>query len=602
MQKRTTSLRRIALIIGITFVAVQIVLLCAYLFFAESVQRSIRDSVIQYVRTQAQTAVADTNRQLAIDIGNIDYTYLTGILEISGIGLHYSDTSRGYERSLRLSVPSVKVSGLTLWDLADGNGISIGTITIDQPQLVIKGLSGDTQDSNAIASAAESDTAMVQLPRIPNIDSILHDAFANAFPAFVQPLHIDRVEVLNLGVQAKDDNPTTLFGGDLSGASVSFGPVQVIPGERPERRPFGDLAIDIDSWQRDYTSGKAVRTYGFRVRVNDNDSSLTIDSLRLRSPLAYEYAVKHARFSYRSKELGLGWFSIAPSLSDAAFFARQHYRGDRFRIAGGPITLRDIDFDALARREALHVSVLDVQSLQFNLITNVALPKNPRSPRPKMLNEIAQSIPFTLAIDTVRVSKGSIVYGERWPRSSTPATLRWDNLSILATECKNRTENSGNPLQISVKGLFMKHAPLQATFTIPLMSPTYQMRASGTVGRFDATTLNSFLPISDDMKIRSGISSKTTFSFAITGRRCKGVMNLYYTNLKVDKVNATTKKEGNIFDAVISLVANWFVLRSHNDGSSFQQGPINYEIPAGSSFMETIWLPIRAGLLTSALR
>lgn len=602
MQMRSRPWKRIAVIIGIAVVAVQVLLFCVYLMFADSIQNSIRTSAIQYIRTQAQSAVSDSSKKLVVDVGSIDYTYITGTLEIGSIRVEYSDNSSGRERALRLAVPSIDVSGLSIWDLLNGDGISIGTIMVDQPRLSIKGISGDTPDTVATVDVDGSDSAIVQLPRIPNIDSILHNVFVHAFPEFVQPLIVEQVAVSNLHVQALDNNPTTLFGGNLSGASITFGPIRVIPGVRPVGRPFGDLAIDIDKWQRDYTSGKAVRTHGFHIRVNNNDSSLVVDSLLLRSPLEYDYVVKGVRFSYRSKELGIGWFSIAPSQSDAAFFAKQKYRGDRFRVSAGPVVLRDIDFDALARREALHVTTVDVQSLDFNLISNVALPKNPRAPRPKMLNEIAQAIPFTLAIDTVRVRNGSIVYGERWPRSAVPALLRWDKLSLLATHCMNKTENSAEPLRISVKGLFMKHAPLQATFTIPLMSATYQLRASGSVGKFDATTLNSFLPISDNMKIRSGLSGSTTFNFAITGRKCKGDMNLRYTNLKVDKVHAITKEKGNIFDAVISLVANWFVLRSHNDGADFQSGPIEYTLPMGCSFMETIWLPIRAGLLTSASR
>ncbi len=602
MQTRTTSWKRIAAIIGVAVIATQLVLLCVYLIFAESIQRSIRENAIHYIRSQAQSAVSDSSTRLTVDVGNIDYTYLTGKLEIDSIHVHYYNNADGRERALRLAVPSIDVTGVTLWDLLNGEGISIGTISIVKPELALKGISGDTHDSTATPSVNHTDSAIVQLPRIPNIDSILHNLFVNAFPAFVQPLIVDQVEVLNMNVLALDDNPTTLFGGNLTGASIRFGPVKVIPGERPGGRPFGDLAIDIDNWKRDYTNGKAVRTHGFRVRVSDSDSSLVVDSLLLRSPHEYDYIVKGVRFSYRSKDLGISSVSIAPSRSDAAFFARQRYRGDLFRISAGPVLFHDIDFNALARREALHVTTLDVQSLDFSLISNVALPKNPRTTRPKMLNEIAQAIPFTLAIDTLRVSKGTITYGEQWPRSAVPAKLHWDNLSLLATNCRNKSENTGEPLRISVKGLFMRHAPLQATFTIPLMSATYQLRASGTVGKFDATTLNSFLPISDNMKIRSGASGSTTFNFGISGRTCKGMMNLRYTNLKVDKVNARTKKEGNVFDAMISLVANWFVLRTNNDGEDFQPGPIVYTLPQGCTFMETIWLPIRAGLLESATR
>ncbi|MBM4177713.1 MAG: hypothetical protein FJ211_00045 [Ignavibacteria bacterium] len=602
MQTRTTSWKRIAAFICIAVIAMQLALLCVYLIFANSIQSSIRSTVVRYIETQANAADIGRGSTLRVDIGDIDYTYLTGLLSIREIRVTYRDTTEHRDQHLRASIPSISVSGLTLWDLLDGDGLSLGTLIISNPTITLNGISGDTPQAGTDSTASKQDTAIVELPRIPNVDSLLHDVFLSAFPSYVQPLRIDKVELVALEVTATDDNPTTLFGGNLRGVSVRFGPVRVIPGERPQGRPFGNLAIDIDSWRRDYISGKAVRTHGFHVRVSDSDSSLVVDSLLLRSPLEYDYVVKGIRFSYRSKELGISRFSIAPSMDDAAFFARQRYRGDRFRISAGPVVLRNIDFDALARGEALHVSTLDVQSLDFNLVSNVALPKHPRAARPKMLNQIVQAIPFAVSIDTIKVSNGAITYGERWTRSAVPAKLHWNKLSIVATNCRNRSENTAEPLVIKVKGLFMNHAPLEATFTIPLMSVTYQLKATGSVGKFDATTLNSFLPISDNMRIRSGLARVTTFSFTINGRTCNGMMNLRYTNLNVGKVNATTKKEGNIFDAVVSLVANWFVLRTNNDGSDFQPGPIVYTLPSNCTFMETIWLPIRDGLLESASR
>jgi hypothetical protein len=317
-------------------------------------------------------------------------------------------------------------------------------------------------------------------------------------------------------------------------------------------------------------------------------------------PDGYTYEARGVNFSYRTQILTMRSFMLGPTLRDDAFFAAQRYNGDRFRIRGGPITLRAIDFAALSRQEALHVEMLDVDRLSIDILSNKRLRNDPKQARPKMLNELAQAIPFVVAIDSIRIGNAGLVYGERWPHSATPATLRWSKIRVLATHLMNRTENTGTPFRITASGSFMNGAPMSATFTIPLMSRSYELIAQGSLGALDVTQLNSFLPVAENIRIRSGRATSATFAFVVRGRTCTGTVRPRYTGLKIDKLDAKTKESGGILNSLISFVANTFVLRTNNDGESYRDGTIAYTLPSDAAIMQTIWFPVRAGLGNAA--
>jgi hypothetical protein len=120
------------------------------------------------------------------------------------------------------------------------------------------------------------------------------------------------------------------------------------------------------------------------------------------------------------------------------------------------------------------------------------------------------------------------------------------------------------------------------------------------LGALDVTQLNSFLPVAENIRIRSGKATSAAFSFVVRGRTCTGTVRPRYTGLKIDKLDAKTKESGGILNSLISFVANTFVLRSNNDGESYRDGTIAYTLPSDAAIMQTIWFPVRAGLGNAA--
>lgn len=589
------SWKRVALITIAVIVGIQALGFAVYLYFANTINENIRAAIVEYIRSRARVeASTATQGKLTIDIGDIDYTYVTGSLEIDDLAVVYRDSTLDSGSITTINVPSIAISGITPWDILDAGGMSFGAIRISSPRVALREWQNDT--TRVDTPEAPPDSSLVRLPNIPNVDSVLRGLFIASIPAYVQPLTIDEVIVEDIRISNATTDHHDAYSGELSGMTIRFGPIHVDASDETPKRPLGDLAISVASWKRTLANGGHVQTHGLRMAVNDRDSSLAVDSVAYMRPDGYTYEARGVNFSYRTQILTFSAIALGPTQRDDAFFAAQRYNGDRFRISGGPITLRAIDFAALSRREALHVEMLDVERLSIDILSNKRLRNEPTRTRPKMLNEIAQAIPFVVAIDSIRIRNASLVYGERWPHSSTPATLRWNKLRVLATHCMNRTENSSTPFRIAASGSFMNGAPMSATFTIPLMSKSYELIAEGSLGAMDVTQLNSFLPVAENIKIRSGKATSATFAFVVRGRTCTGVVRPRYTGLKIDKLDAKTKESGGILNSLISFVANTFVLRTTNDGDSYREGKIAYTLPADAAIMQTIWFPVRAGL------
>ncbi len=560
-----------------------------YWLLADSVNKTIRESVLTYVRSRVtETALAESGGRLDVTLGDISYTYLTGQLEVRDVSVLYRDTTEESGNTITVAVPLVNVGGLFLWDILNGGGVSLGMISVTGARVTHKTWG---------EQAAPQVDSVVTLPKVPNVDSLLRKGSVALIPYYVQPLTVAGVEILDVHFTNDISASVSPYVSEFDGLSVRVGKITV-DSTLPHVRPIASVNISINTWNRTFNDGRIIFTKGFDVVVSDRDSSLIVDSVAFFTPTEYTYSAAHLHFSYRESELRIGSVELGPTMPDGKYLGAQKYNTDRFRVSLSGLVLSGMDFPALSAQRALHVHKVDVSTLHLDILSNRSRTVDPRNLRPKMLNEIARSLPFQLGIDSVVLRNASIVYGEKWPYSVAPATLRWKNIAAEASNVSNAP--SGAPFTIHARGTFQNQSTMEATFVIPLTASTYSLDAHGSLGKFDITALNEFLPIAENVKIRSGVARMATFSYRIRGNKCTGEVSPHYTGLKIDLLNKKTKEDGGILNSVVSFIANTFVVRSNNDGEDFRKGAIVYTLPADAAIMQTIWYPVRAGLTKAA--
>ena len=135
------------------------------------------------------SVAAHALKPVSIDIGDIDYTYVTGSLDISDLAVVYRDSTLDSGSIVAIDVPTIAISGITPWDIIDGGGMSFGAIHVKTPRVAVREWQQDT--TRLDTTATHPDSSLVRLPRIPNVDSLLRDLFIASMPTYVQPLSID---------------------------------------------------------------------------------------------------------------------------------------------------------------------------------------------------------------------------------------------------------------------------------------------------------------------------------------------------------------------------------------------------------------------------
>ncbi|MBK7184928.1 MAG: hypothetical protein IPH85_03220 [Ignavibacteria bacterium] len=585
------SWKRITLITAITLGALAVASFVGYTIFRGTIRENIRSAIVQYIQTrvraEAQTA---SDGKLDIVLGDIDYTYYTGSLHVRNIRVRYHDSTEAVGSTMQIDLPELRVTGLLPWDVINGGGLSIGTITLDHPAVRMR-----SWGARSKPQAPEKDTAVVRLPKLPNVDSLLNKLFVKLVPTNVQPLSIDGVMLVEASLDNHDDDPESQYAGQIHGFTLDIGTITV-RADHPEIKPIERVVLKLDRWNRKYSSDRSILVQGLHVIVSDVDSALTVDSVQYHLPSEYTYSASKVLFSYRTRQLQIGGFELGPTQNDETYFKGRRYNSDRFRVRGSNVQLQDIDFSSLSARTALHVRTIDVGMLDLDILSNRRLRVDPSSGVAMMPNELARTIPFMLAVDSVVVGSASIRYGERWKHSLVPALLTWKGIKVVATNLRNSPDQMEKPLTIWAKGTFLSRSTMEATFTMPLTSPVYVLSARGTLGRFDVTELNGFLPIAENVKIKSGIASSAAFSYTIKGRSCTGVVQPHFTDLEIAVLDKKTKESSGIFNSIISFVANWIVIKNDNNGDDYEDGVIRYTLPKDAAIMQTIWFPIREGL------
>ncbi|RPI66796.1 MAG: hypothetical protein EHM43_10785 [Ignavibacteriae bacterium] len=581
--------------VGISVGALVIVAAVGYLLFNDKVSNLVRSAAEMYIRSRVSSVVANaSDSTVTVAFGDFDYGFFTHTLTIDNITFSYLDSTNATKQTLHVSIDKLVCTGLAPWDVLFGTGLTLGTISVAHPVFTLDIIDRAGVRTNDIAPI---DTALVQLPQIPDVDSLLAILVARALPADVSPLTIDSVMVMNAGGRTYIKNDTAHMHGTMEGVDLTARKISVGAGSKIDAHLLSDFSITIKRWHRIYSTGQDALMEGGMVRINGSDSSMSVAHARLTKSGRNMYLAKGVVFSFAHHRLTIDSAYLGTAVTDKQWLAAQKHPADRMRISAEDVAMDNIDLDALTNGTALTVRKLSAGTLTIDILSS-KLGRRPRvATRERMPHQLIRMIPFSVGIDTITVANASVRYAELRHESSSPGLLTWSKIEVTVTGLSSDTIlQRHQPLKISAKGLFYDHAVMSATFAFPLHVTTYQMHGEGYMRGFDITRLNSFLPAIEGLRITSGFSDKATFRFDVRGRVARGFVDPVYRDLDFKYVNKRTKK-GSWFTDITSFFGSWLGVKNDNPiGKKHQIGKVSYTIPRNSAIMETIWFPIRDGL------
>ena len=499
---------------------------------------------------------------------------------------------------------------------ADHYIVSVGDVSVSAS------LNGVTVENLVVSldSAAAAESAEPALIRAANLGSVRVSglkliALLRGEGVFVSSIEIDGPTIsLDFPAAAMGATPGPTATAALEPAADPTG--VSLPDATLERVVIRDGSIDV----------ARATEYGTMVSfLRDLDLELTeirIDTVTLANPVAalansrvsiafdsvrhvlddslYVVTTTGLQADSRDSTLVIGTVEFTPTMEASSFFGRLPRRADRLRIRAGPIRIAGLDFGNYVRDAALAVRLVDVDSLDLHVYSDIALDWGSRA-RPCQYHAAFGAIPLPLRIDTIRVNDGFIRYSELAQGAESPGELTLEEVNGTVTNVTNDPERmtAATPAVASMTARLFGEGQVAATVRYPLLSPTVDFDVEASLGPMSLSPANRFATNVTGVEVKQGQLDSLWVGLESRDGKATGRVHMRYRDLNFRVVDRNTGKE-MAWHSVLGFLGN-VALRSNNPGKP-QDEPRDGRIEYTCSDNDMVFFEYLVHALTSGLK
>jgi hypothetical protein len=323
----------------------------------------------------------------------------------------------------------------------------------------------------------------------------------------------------------------------------------------------GDIDVEIQS------SGYTVRTG--RVRMSVPDSAMAAENLE-----------------------------IYPSVNDERFFAASRFRETRFDFRARTCSMSGLGCVDLLRGKNMQARSVKIQGVAADILINKDKPPGNGPPGPRMPNEFLADLNDTVVCDSVEMIDGNLRYSERMATGRKPATLTFGGMHVVVTGVAGRP---GRFVESAVQasGQLAGGGTMDVALSIPLAGTPGSFRFAGSLTGMELERLNSFIEVSDDMRIKSGTLESAAFDIDVYEGSATGSVRALYRNLVIASINDRTGSEGGVIDRFSSWISKNIKIRGTNSpgrSGTLKVGTVKYTRKRTDPFFGFTWFALRSGI------
>lgn len=261
---------------------------------------------------------------------------------------------------------------------------------------------------------------------------------------------------------------------------------------------------------------------------------------------------------------------------------------------------QDLDEKREIKAQQLEAHNLDWQALQRQLIkADKILVFNPEISILKDRNRHGEpdekKMPYEwkigLAIDTLQIEKGNIVYSERAEGLEGIGSLAFDSLNMTALNFHNFEESK--PAKIKADMYFMKESRIEIAMEMPLNTDTFEGNINGFCTEIQIPSLNKMLSPITRFEANKGVIKRAEFDAKIRDGYATGTFRITYNDLEITLLKKNSDKKRKFLSGLLNTVVDKDV-----EG---KEGEIKYQREYNDSLLRYVWRTIRSGLITSML-
>jgi hypothetical protein len=352
---------------------------------------------------------------------------------------------------------------------------------------------------------------------------------------------------------------------------------------------IGPFSVGGISWMHLLWGGSLASTDFAKSEVVVHDIALTFP------PSHYELRCKRLSVSARDSEMVVEAVKLQPLGDDEQFFARSKFRNNRFRLVVPQAKVMGLASLELLQGKNYRARSVQIHDAALDILLNQDKPDSRDTSGFLMPNEILSSIKGNLLVDRLNIIDGRLQYAERFAVGAKPAIVTFDSMQVSAEGIANHGPR-GVAILIHAQTKFVKAGTMKLNITIPVASRECSFHYSGSLSGMDLSPLNSFLEVSDHVRIKSGVLEEATYEISVVSGHASGTVRGIYRDLTLAAIDKGSGSENGFSDRITSFIANTFTIRRNNVPGSMKVGVVNYIQLRDDPFFQYDWFALRTGV------
>ena len=311
----------------------------------------------------------------------------------------------------------------------------------------------------------------------------------------------------------------------------------------------------------------------------------------------YQYRLRCTliRMSVPKSEITTESLNLEPLGGDEQFFDGSPFRKTRLNVVTRQCSVEGLSFSDILKGENYHARSIQIRDAIADVFLNKDRPDSRDTVGPFMPNEILGSIKRKVSVDRVSITNSQMKYSERFDRDAKPSFITFDSMNVLAEGIANHGPR-GSVIVVHADTKFADAGTMTLNMTFPVASPDFSFKYSGSLSRMDLRPINSFLEISDQMRIKSGVLEGVTYDIQVISGHASGNVSGVYRDLRMASITKKTGSEKGLSNAVKTFLANTFKIRKDNVPGGMKIGRIKYDRLPDDPFFQYAWFSLRTGV------
>lgn len=509
----------------------------------------------KYIKEEITTSINENEKSpYRIEIGNVNINLIPTKVTLEKIKVRTDSISAEEKRKphAKIDVEKVVLKGVSIWEYITKGEWHADRITLQNPIIDIKYIADSTQ---GVSSAA--------------------DTVANFV---VAPLSVGVLEIENLTGRYQYNSNSII---ELKKLDLEINEARWL---KPPTFRFSSDKLQVSFEQLNHKTADFVQmvdTLNGTLNAVSFDTSYT-DVLR-----------------FADAKLLIDNYSMAHRNGTNFKIGEINYENNLVKIKNIEL-LQDLDEKREMKAQQLEAHNLDWQAIQREVIKadkilvfdpDISILKDRnRHGKPK-----AKNMPYEwkigLAIDTLEIQKGNIVYSERAEGLDGVGNITFDNLNMTALYFHNFEDSK--PALIKANMDFMKESRIEIAMEMPLNTKTFEGSITGFCTQIEIPSLNKMIAPLTRFEANTGTIQKAWFDAKIRNGHATGDFHITYNNFTASLLKKDSNKKRKFLSGLINVVLS--------KDAEAKKGNIDYQREYNDSLLRYVWRSIRSGLISSLL-